>query len=363
MGSHVDGVRFAADWPVPIVTVTDRCDYIKRIGRTPLVPIKLRMTGRSHRLMLKLEAQNPGGSVKDRTALSLLRSLERTGLLRRDARLIESTSGNLGIALAQLAAPMDYRFIAVIDPNTPSSSRVAIAEAGAHVEVVGEPDDVGNYLSARLERVWELLREDPTAVWTDQYKNRANPRAHFLTTGPEMLRQSQGRLPVVFVAVSTGGTLAGIASYLRIVSPRTRIVAVDVQGSTVLGGVPGPRRLTGMGSSRRSSFVSGAHYDEVIYVRDSEAFACCRTLAEMTGLMVGGSSGAVIAAAVRYFSAHPDTTSAAALCPDDGKKYTDTIFDDRWIAEIGAAPLKMPPLVPGTDDVVTFDREVGGGCA
>lgn len=300
-----------------------------------MVPIDLVLRGRVRRLHLKLEGLNPCGSLKDRTAIWLLRSLEERGRLRPDTVIIESTSGNLGVALAWLASQRGYRFVAVIDPKTTSENVARLKMFGAELELVTEPDSSGGYLLSRLARVRELCRGSDRFVWTDQYANPANPLAHYLSTAPEINAQLAGRVEVLFVPVSTGGTLAGIGRYFRQVSPETRIVAVDAEGSIALGGEPRPRQLIGVGASRRSSFLTPYLYDQLTYVSDAEAFAFCRALFSSTGIKAGGSSGCVLVAASRYLTLHPEADRVVCICADRGDRYDSTIFDDGWLSERG----------------------------
>ncbi len=305
------------------------------VGGTPLRPIALRIQGRTHIVQLKLEGANPCGSLKDRTAQSLVDDLEQRGTLERGSILVESTSGNLGIALAWLARRRGYRFVAVIDPKTTPENIARLRQLEARIELVDTPDAAGGYLLARIERVRQLCASSPAYVWPDQYANPANPRAHERGTAPELLAQLGGNLDAVFVPVSTGGTLAGIAHFLRRESPATRVIAVDAHGSLALGGSPGPRLLTGIGASKRSSFATPDLYDERVLVRDAEAFACCRALAARTGMQVGGSSGATLAACARLLARDPDLGQIACICPDRGQSYRSTVYSDRWLARNG----------------------------
>lgn len=311
---------------------------MRPIGNTPLVPIVLSVAGRHRTVQLKLEAANPCGSLKDRTAASLVAELERQGALAPGCVLVESTSGNLGVALASIARQRGYGFVAVVDPKTTPENMARIRRLGGRIELVDTPDPAGGYLLARIERVHGLCASSPALVWPDQYTSPANPRAHEHGTGPELLEQLGGALDAVLVPVSTGGTLAGIARFLRRESPQTRIVAVDAAGSVALGGRPGPRLLTGIGASRRSSFLTPDLYDDAVRVSDTHAFACCHALAAATGIGVGGSSGAALAACARLLARDPDLDRVACLCPDGARAYTSTIYDQRWLARNGIDP-------------------------
>lgn len=294
------------------------------------------------------------GTVKDRTARGLVQALDAERRLIPDTVVVESTSGNLGIAIAALARVRRFRFKPVVDPKTPASSVATMRRLGAEVERVDEPDGSGGYLLTRLARVQSLCERSPRARWANQYASEANPRVHRQETAPEIDRQS-GDIDALFVAVSTGGTLAGIAAYYRAIHPQTRIIAVDAAGSVVFGDRPRPRRLTGIGASRKSTFIQPWHYDDYVLVSDPEAFAFCRALAADTGIWVGGSSGAVVCACMRYLASHPELERPLCLCPDEGAKYRDTLYSNRWIAEQGlelSAALLTP--LPGGDPV-TFE--------
>jgi 2,3-diaminopropionate biosynthesis protein SbnA len=301
---------------------------------SPLVAIDVGVRGRPRALLLKLENRSPSGSIKGRTARSLVDALEVQGRLSAGATLVESTSGNLGVGLAVEAAARGYRFHAVVDPKVPRRALMRMRRLGATVEIVTDADENGTYLAARLARVRELSISSDRLVWTDQYENPANPRAHETGTGPELLAQA-GQIDAVFAAVSTGGTVAGLARFFRIASPRTRVVAVDTLGSAVFGGPPGPRVLTGIGSAQRSRFLTVDLVSDVTVVDEAAAVATCRNLARRTGLRVGGSSGAVIAAASRYLSTNPQIRRAVCLCADGGENYLDTIYDDTWLERHG----------------------------
>ncbi|MEV0561437.1 pyridoxal-phosphate dependent enzyme [Dactylosporangium sp. NPDC050588] len=304
-----------------------------RIGNTPLVGVRLRVRGHWRRLWLKLEHRNPGGSIKDRTAYGLLVALLMNGQLRLGRTVVESTSGNLGIALAYLAREWGFVFVAVLDPKVPPGVAGLLERLGARLDRIDDPRGSGFYLRRRLARVQELLCEDPDTLWTNQYGSPANPRIHFEQTGPEILRQFGVAQPgAVFAAVSTGGTLAGIGRYMKVAAPRVRVVGVDMLGSAALGGAPGNWLLNGIGAGRRSEFLRPTYYDDTSLVGDREAIAVCHVLGEYAGLLLGGSSGAVIAACTRYLAEHPDVGDVVCVCPDGADRYYETIYDSEWLA-------------------------------
>lgn len=305
--------------------------FAQQVGRTPLMRIRLRIDGRWRHVWLKLEQFNPAGSIKDRTALALVEDLEEGNKMRHADTIIESTSGNLGIALALACHERGYQFVAVTDPMASERCVSEMTRFGASVErIVPEPGSV-DYLSQRLARVGELLRENPLAVWPDQYRSPANPRVHRQHTGPELLQQAGGPPDAVFVSVSTGGTLAGISQYLRAFAPGCKIVAVDIQGSVALGGMMAKRHLSGIGSTRKSRFIDSGSYDLSAKIQEAEAMAACHALREATSIGLGGSSGAVISAAARYLSQQAPERPVICICPDGSDRYEETIYNHGWL--------------------------------
>ncbi|MBW2243987.1 MAG: pyridoxal-phosphate dependent enzyme [Deltaproteobacteria bacterium] len=331
-----------SDWPEPRdeaggLGLLGEFGSAADVGGTPLERIRMRIAGTARVVHLKLEGHNPSGSIKDRTALSLLRELEVSGRLPSQGRLVESSSGNLAVALALFARDRGHAFTAVVDPKITAENLARLHELGAEVRRVDALDDSGGYLMTRLALVREMLAEDPGLVWTNQYANAANPLAHFTGTAPEIYRQMDHEVDAVFVAVSTGGTLAGTARYFRETSPHTRVIAVDARGSVALGGTPGTRKLTGMGSSRRSELATSDSYDELVYVGDAEAFAFCRALDASTGIKVGGSSGACLAACAGWLERNPRMERAVCIAADRGEHYASSIFSDAWLLRNGVA--------------------------
>lgn len=307
-----------------------------RIGNTPLRAIRLELRpGHWQLVNLKLEGYNPAGSIKDRTAVFLIRDLLARGLLRSDAVLTESTSGNLGVALAMISQVCGWRFVAVIDHKISDEIRSKCQEHGATLELVTERDSTGNSLTARLKRVKELCAVHPNYVWVNQYANPGNPRAHYETTAPEIFRQMDGVVDAVFIAVGTGGTLAGVGKFFREHSPVTRLIAVDAVGSVIFGGKAGRRLLSGIGSARTSDFITTGLYDTHLAISDSEAFNWCHALSMATDVRLGGSSGAVLAACANYVALHPECERVICVCPDSGENYGSTIYNDSWLDSHG----------------------------
>ncbi|WP_409462528.1 pyridoxal-phosphate dependent enzyme [Amycolatopsis sp. GA6-003] len=303
------------------------------ISPTPVSEIVVEYRGRAHELALKHESHHPTGSIKHRTAVGLLAELDRREPLEPGTVIVESTSGNLGLALARLIRILDCRFIAVIDRNTPEPTVESLASNGVDLEFVNESDGHGGYLLSRLRTVAELLRSEPGYRWTDQYHSPANPRIHQQTTAPEILRQGGAALDAVYVAVSTGGTLAGISAHLRTARSDVRVVAVDAVGSLVTGDTGHKRLITGLGASRKSCFLTSASFDFVTRVAPAETVPTCRMFRQDTGIALGGSSGSVVHSYLCDLERGQFPRRALGLCPDDGSKYEGTIYADKWLDE------------------------------
>ncbi|MDX6720813.1 MAG: N-(2-amino-2-carboxyethyl)-L-glutamate synthase [Solirubrobacteraceae bacterium] len=322
------GVRAAA--------ASEPLQRIAAIGRTAMVGISLRVEKRWRWVGLKLESHNPAGSIKDRTAYALVRSLESRGEIRPGDRLVESTSGNLGVALALISKERGYSFTAVVDPKVDPSVLDRVRDLGAEVVSVDEPDGTGGYLLTRLRVVREMVRQNHD-VWPNQYGNPANPTVHYQQTGPELRRQ-QPEVDAVFVATSTGGTLAGIGRYFKAVRPQVHVVGVDVPGSRVFANDPAPRVLNGIGSSCQSQFLRPGDYDDVVIVSDRDAVAACHVVHESLGIGLGGSSGAALAASARYLADHPYLRRAVCICPDGRSNYLNSIYSGTWLADHAFCP-------------------------
>ncbi|TXS41842.1 pyridoxal-phosphate dependent enzyme [Streptomyces sp. OR43] len=296
------------------------------VGNTPMVDVSLDVYGTPRRLRLKLESKNPFGSLKDRIAVSLIDHV--ADRIDKEFGVIESTSGNLGIAMSAECAARGIPFTAVVDLRTSTFFVDRMRGLGAEVRVIDEPDAAGGYLLNRIRYVKEQLELRPGLVWTNQYRSEANPNAHFESTAPELLRQVPGPATVL-VPVSTGGTLAGLTRFVEATGTDWHLVGVDVHGSAALGPTSGRRLLSGIGASCPSSFLDPATAT-VQYVDVAEAVAACLWLSEEAGIGVGGSSGATVAAALRMFRQDPAVEELVCLCPDGADRYRMTIYHADW---------------------------------
>ncbi|MER6692365.1 pyridoxal-phosphate dependent enzyme [Streptomyces minutiscleroticus] len=314
-----------------------RAVHLRAAGETPLLHLAVAHRGRVRPVALKLEEHGPSGSVKDRSAAGLLRALHQERPLTPGTVVVESTSGNLGLALARLLPALDCSFLAVIDPKTPPATRRILTDNGAQVLMVDKPDGQGGFLLSRLEAVWDTLARHPGHRWPNQYENWAAPAEHRRSTGPELIAQAGDSLAAVYVPVSTGGTLAGIASHLREHGPDVDVVAVDVHGSLAVAGTAGRRLIPGIGSSRPSHFLKSADsYDRLVRVDDVEAIAVCRIVAEDLGLRLGGSSGCAVRALLTDLERDRVARGLpVCLAADGGAKYRDTLYSLAWTTEQG----------------------------
>jgi cysteine synthase A len=281
-------------------------------------------------LFLKCEGFNFAGSIKLKAATEMVDAAEQDGVLTPDSIIVESSSGNLGVALSTIAASRGYRFLCVTDPRCNLPTRLLMEALGARVHVVAEPDPVGGFLGARLKYVSALCASDQRHVWLNQYTNAGNWRAHYRTTAPAITRQFP-RLDVLFVGAGTTGTLMGCARFFREWPRPVRVVAVDAVGSVTFGGAPGRRMLPGLGMSIRPPLLDESYVDEVLRVEEADAVRACHRLARR-GFLFGGSTGTVVAGAMSWLDRHGgDDVTAVAIAPDLGERYLETVYQTNWL--------------------------------
>ena len=298
-------------------------------GRTPLVRLGRFTASRGLRAQIlgKLESRNPGGSVKDRVALEMLRQAEEDGLLFPGGTIVEPTSGNTGIGLAAFGAARGYRVIIVMPETMSPERRKLIRAYGA--ELVLTPGPAG--MAGAVEKARQLQKEIPGAWIPGQFENASNPKAHFRTTGPELWADTGGRLDFLVSGVGTGGTITGTGRYLKQQNYKIKLVAVEPAASPLLeGGAAGPQGIQGIGANFIPRVLDTRLYDEVIPVTEEEAYQAVRDVARLEGLLVGISSGAALAAAVRV-AERPENQGKvlAVILPDGGERYLSTgLFSD-----------------------------------
>jgi N-(2-amino-2-carboxyethyl)-L-glutamate synthase len=302
--------------------------------------------GRS--LFLKCEGFNFAGSIKLKAAKEMVDAAERDGVLKPGSILVESSSGNLGVALSMLAASKGYKFLCVTDSRCNLSTRRLMEALGSHVHIIAEPDPVGGFLGARIDFVRALCATDDRYVWLNQYSNPGNWMAHYLTTAPAIARQFPD-LDVLFVGAGTTGTLMGCARYFSEWHRQVRVVAVDSVGSVTFGGPPGRRMIPGLGTSIRPPLLDESYLDDVVRVEEADTIRACHRMAR-SGFLFGGSTGTVVSGAMEWLARHDDRDlTAVAIAPDLGERYLDTVYQTNWIEGLyGADVLSSvePDVVP-----------------
>lgn len=294
---------------------------------------------RQARVIVKLEGFNITGSIKIKTALSLLDDAQERGLATPGkTTIVESSSGNLGVALSCACSQRGFGFICATDPSMSRSNLLAMRAYGAQVLTVSEPHPQEGFVGARIALVRELVRNDPDCLWLNQYANPANQRAHAAETAREILAHVP-RPDWLVIGVGTSGTFMGCAEVFRRESPLTRLVAVDPVGSVIFGGKPAVRRIPGLGGGRVPELLDVAMPDRVIQVEELETVRMCRRVVRRHGLLLGGSSGTVLAAVHALEPEFRSGQTVVAISPDAGEKYLDTVYDDDWVVRhFGALP-------------------------
>lgn len=310
--------------------------YLDRHGCTPLARIDIPEFS-SLSIYAKLEGTNPTGSLKDRGAAYVIGKLLKEGRIDRNSTLVESSSGNFGIALAAVCQRLKLRFICVIDPNITRTNEMLIRSFGAEVVKVEQPDPQGGYLLNRIKTVKSLVASNPNAYWVNQYGNPLVREAYAETLGTELWNEIPD-VDLVFLGVSSGGTIAGLTSKNQERGGRTTIIPVDTEGSTIFGGPPKRRYIPGIGSSMVPQHFSHMRLETPVIVREIDAVAGCRELLTHHGLFVGGSSGSVYHAAKQYLSSRSMSKGKVVLIfADLGDRYADTIFNDDWSLKLKQA--------------------------
>jgi cystathionine beta-synthase len=316
------------------------------VGNTPLVRLRRvsEAEGLQCTLLAKVETGNPGGSVKDRIAIAMIDAAERDGVLRRGGTIVEPTSGNTGAGLAIVAAQRGYRCIFVMSDKM-SDEKVALLRAyGAEVVVCPTavpPEDPRSYYST-AER---LVRETPGAFRPDQYSNAANPAAHAATTGPEIWRQTRGRVTHFVAGIGTGGTITGVARALKAENAAVQVVGADPSGSVYSGGTGRPYLVEGVGEDFWPTTFDPALVDRVIEVSDADSFLTARRITREEGLLIGGSGGTAVHAALEVARELGPTDVVVVLVPDSGRSYLSKVFNDQWMFDMGF--LRAPGAVVG----------------
>jgi cysteine synthase A len=283
------------------------------------------------RLFAKLEALNPGGSVKDRPALEIIQRGFDTGVITPDTVVVESSSGNMALGLAQACAYYGLRLICVVDAKTTEQNVALLKAYGATLEVVHEANANGDYLEARLARVQTLVRTIEHAYWPNQYANRWNALSHACHTMPEIADALAGDVDYLFCATSTCGTIVGCAEHIRDRGLSTRIIAVDAVGSAIFGGGRARRLIPGHGAAIKPELCNDELIDRCVHISDADCVRGCRWLLRSEAILAGGSSGAVVAAILRMQDQIPSGSTCVAIFADRGERYLTTVYSDAWV--------------------------------
>ena len=302
------------------------------IGNTPMIQLKHLFP--NHKVYAKLEYMNPGGSMKDRPAKYIIEDGLRRGVITSDTHLIESTSGNLGIALAMIAKIKGLTLTCVVDPKISETNLKIIKSYGANIDMVSEPDENGGYLMTRINRVQTLLNETTNAYWINQYANELNWQAHYHGAGTEIVDQIAEPIDYFIAPVSTTGSIMGMSRKIKEHHPQAQIIAVDAKGSVIFGDTPTNRELPGIGASRVPEILNKQEIDQVVHVDDYQSTLGCKRLVDKEGIFAGGSTGSIIAAIAEIIDSIDHNKTIVTILPDRGDRYLDLVYSDDWFNHI-----------------------------
>ena len=322
---------------------------LKAIGQTPLIRLDRYPDRSDLQVWAKLESANPARSSKDRSALRLVTDALDAGHIGPETTVIESTSGTLGVGLAQSCCYLGLKLICVVDSRTHAINVQAMRAFGAEVRVVDQEAAGGrDLLVARLDLVRELVAETADSYWPNQYENPSSAAAHDEGTMREIDLALEGRLDYLFIATSTTGTLRGCCDYLARERRKTRVIAVDAQGSALFGHEPAKRVLPGFGAGVATELSKGAWFDRLARVSPLDSVVGCRRLVDREAVLAGASSGAVATAFDSVTRTIEPGARCALLFADDGRGYLDTVYSDEWVErELGVSGRQLAELVGG----------------
>ncbi|GLR17999.1 2,3-diaminopropionate biosynthesis protein SbnA [Portibacter lacus] len=302
------------------------------VGNTPQIKLENSSEMLDINLYAKLEFLNPAGSIKDRTSLSILEHALSSGEINENSTIIESSSGNMAIGIAQFCRYHKLKLIIVVDPFALETNIKIIKAYGARVIKVEKPSPLTGWLGARINIIQKLLKESGDMYWPNQYKNKMNPMAHYQTM-KEFHNGLDAELDYVFIATSTCGTLMGCSKFIREQNLNTKLIAVDAKGSVIFSNKPGKRVIPGHGASKPSQLLDKSQVDGVVLVSDYDCVSGCQNLLTNEGIFAGGSSGGVYTAINRYASNIKPGSRCGMLICDRGERYLDTIYDENWVKE------------------------------
>lgn len=306
---------------------------LSTIGHTPLVKLDKIFKTDSFKVFAKLEGFNPGGSIKDRPAINIIKHGIRTGEIDASTTIIESSSGNMGIGLAQVCAYYGLRFVCVVDLKTTSQNIRLLETYGAEIDMIIHPDLVTReFLKARIERVRELIRTTTNSFSPNQYASAQNSGAHYQTMR-EITDDLDGKVDYLFCSTSTCGTLRGCVEYIRKENMATKVYAVDAVGSMIFSSRKAKRMIPGHGAAVKPALYEDGLADSCVHVTDLDCITGCRRLVKMEAILAGGSSGAVVVAVEKMREELAQGANCAIILPDRGDRYLDTIYSDTWVSE------------------------------
>lgn len=309
-------------------------NILENVGNTPLV--KINVSGMENiKVFSKLEMFNPTGSVKDRAAMFTLNKLLEEGTINKDTIIIESSSGNFGLALAAACRYYGLKFYCVIDKNIMPDNERLIRLLSEKVFKIEEIDECGGYLLNRIKRVHSLKNEIANSYWINQYENPINAESYYQTLGTEIIN-AVAHIDYLFMGVSSGGTITGVSNKIKEANANAKVIAVDIEGSVIFCDKSGRRRIPGIGSSKYPKILDKAQIDDHIIVSESETIKMCHYLLENMYILAGGSSGSVMAGIVKYFTKKPlnSNINVVTVFPDRGERYAGTIYNPEWYSTL-----------------------------
>jgi len=305
------------------------------IGNTPLVRLDKLFASSQLNCFAKLEGTNPGGSSKDRPSVAIVERAIQSGEINADTIVIESSSGNTGIGLAQVCAYHGLRFRCLVDPKVTPQNVAILRAYGAEIEMIEQPDpETGEYLPAKLKRTNEILASIENSFWVNQYASQENSGAHYRSTVKEILRDlGSSKLDYLFVATATCGTIRGCLDYLVDHGYPTKVIAVDALGSQIFSNCKHDRLIPGIGSGICPRLTPTEGLQRILHVNDADCVVGCRRLVQTEAILAGGSSGGVVSAVDRIRDEIPEGSTVVMLLPDRGERYLDTVYSDDWVLE------------------------------
>ncbi len=317
---------------------------LERVGNTPISQLQVPEL-KNINLFAKLEFYNPTGSMKDRAASYIIKKLLARKEIDKDTTMIESSSGNFGIALSACCKKSGLKFIAVVDPCILPINEILIKSFGAKVIKVDVPDCNGGYLLNRIKKVKELINEIDNSYWVNQYGNPYNAETYYHTLGNEICWQMEN-VDYIFMGVSSGGTITGVSNKIKEKFPNAKVIAVDIFGSVIFGHPPHKRYIPGIGSSMVPEILKKAKIDDVVMIDEVSTIAMCHELLKKHYIFAGGSSGSVFAAIKKYFAGRKinKKLNVVTVFADRGERYANTVYNEEWCRDFKKNHLYMNKL-------------------